>query len=180
MLTAEQILAAQKAHIETLFGLTQKAFEGVERMVDLNLQATRATVNEAASQTQALLSIKDAQELLELQAALMQPLAEKVSAYSRQLFEIASDTSAEFAKAGEDQSVEAQHKFMALFDNATRNAPAGSEPLVTAMRSAMHAASGAMEQVQKAVKQATEMTQANVHQLAQNAGSGAKSASQKR
>lgn len=180
MLTAEQILAAQKAHIETLYGLTQKAFEGVERMVDLNLQATRATVNEAASHTQALLSVKDAQELLELQAALMQPLAEKVSAYSRQLFEIASDTGAEFAKAGEDQSADAQHKFLALFDNAARNAPAGSEPLVTAMRSAMHAASGAMDQVQKAVKQATEMTQANVHQLAQNASSSAKPASKKR
>ena len=180
MLTQEQMLAAQKAHIETLYGLTQKAFEGVERMVDLNLQATRATVNEAASQTEALLSVKDAQELLALQASLMQPLAEKVSAYSRQLFEIASDTSAEFAKANEDQSAEAQHRFMALFDNMARNAPAGSEPLVTAMRSAMHAASGAMDQVQKAVKQATEMTQANIHQLAQNAASGAKPAGKKR
>ena len=178
MLTAEQVLAAQKAHIETLFGLTQKAFEGVERMVDLNLQATRATVNEAASQTQALLSVKDAQELLELQATLMQPLAEKVSAYSRQLFEIAADTGAEFTKAGEDQSAEAQHKFMALFDNVARNAPAGSEPLVTAMRSAMNAASGAMDQVQKAVKQATEMTQSNIHTLAQNAS--AKPAGKKR
>jgi len=31
MLTAEQIVAAQKANIETIFGLTQKAFEGVEK-----------------------------------------------------------------------------------------------------------------------------------------------------
>ena len=29
MLTAEQIIAAQKANIETLFDLTTKAFEGV-------------------------------------------------------------------------------------------------------------------------------------------------------
>ncbi len=180
MLTQEQIIAAQKAQFETLYGLTQKAFEGVERMVDLNLKATRATVNEAASQTQALLSVKDAQELLELQASLMQPLAEKFSAYSRQLFEIASDTGAEFAKAGEDQSAEAQYKFMSLFDNMARNAPAGSEPLVSAMRSAMHAASGALDQVQKAVKQATEMTQSNIHQLAQNAAQAAKPASKKR
>jgi phasin family protein len=180
MLTQEQILAAQKANLETLFGLTQKAFEGVERLVELNLQATRATFSEATNNTQAMLSIQDAQELLELQARLMQPLADKFSAYSRQLFEIASDTSAEFAKANEDQSAEAQHRFMALFDNMARNAPAGSEPLVTAMRSAMHAASGAMDQVQKAVKQATEMTQANIHQLAQNAASGAKPAGKKR
>lgn len=180
MLTAEQILAAQKANLETLYGLTQKAFEGVERLVDLNLQATRATVNEAASNAQALLSTKDAQELLDLQARLMQPLAEKVSAYSRQLFEIASDTSAEFAKAAEDQSAEAQQKFMALFDNAARNAPAGSESLVTAVRSAVNAASGAMDQVQKAVKQATEMAQANVHTLAHQRDAGVKQTAKKR
>ncbi len=38
MLTAEQILAAHKANVETLFGLTNKAFEGVEKLVELNLQ----------------------------------------------------------------------------------------------------------------------------------------------
>ena len=31
--TAEQMIAAQKASIETLFGLTNKAFEGVEKLV---------------------------------------------------------------------------------------------------------------------------------------------------
>ena len=165
MLTQEQILAAQKANIETLFGLTQKAFEGVERLVELNLQATRATFNEVTNNTQAMLGVKDAQELLELQARLMQPLADKVSAYSRQLFEIASDTSAEFAKAAENQSAEAQQKFMAVFENVARNAPAGSEPLVSAVRSAVNAASGAVDQVQKAVKQATEMAQSNIHTL---------------
>ena len=44
MLTAEQIIAAQKANIETLFGLTQKAFEGVEKLVELNVQATKAAL----------------------------------------------------------------------------------------------------------------------------------------
>ena len=40
MLTAEQLLAAQKANVETLFGLTAKAFDGVEKLVELNLTAT--------------------------------------------------------------------------------------------------------------------------------------------
>ena len=31
MLTVEQIMAAQKANVETLFGLTTKAFAGVKR-----------------------------------------------------------------------------------------------------------------------------------------------------
>ena len=34
MLTAEQVLASQKAAVETLFGLTTRAFEGVEKLVE--------------------------------------------------------------------------------------------------------------------------------------------------
>ena len=53
-LTTEQILAAHKANMETLFGLTSKAFEGVEKLVGLNITASRAALNEAASHTQAV------------------------------------------------------------------------------------------------------------------------------
>ena len=47
MLTAEQLLAAQKANVETLFGLTAKAFEGVEKLIELNVTASKAALAEA-------------------------------------------------------------------------------------------------------------------------------------
>ena len=64
MFTADQFLAQQKTSIETLFGLSHKAFEGVEKMVALNVQASKAALAEAATHTQAMLNVKDAQELL--------------------------------------------------------------------------------------------------------------------
>ena len=106
MLTAEQILAAHKANVETLFGLTTKAFEGVEKLVELNVTASKAALTEAAGTAQAVLSVKDAQELLALQASLFQPLAEKTAAYSRHLYDIASGTGAEFGKAFEAQATD--------------------------------------------------------------------------
>ena len=48
MLTPEQILASHKANVETLFGLTNKAFEGVEKLVELNLQVARTAIGEVA------------------------------------------------------------------------------------------------------------------------------------
>ena len=182
MLTPEQMLAAQKANVETLFGLTQKAFEGVERMLELNMQATRAALADTSSNTQALMSVKDAQELMALQASLMQPLAEKTAAYSRQLYEIAAGTGGEFAKFAENQGAEAQQKFMAVVDNVARNAPAGSETAVAVMKNAVASANNAMETVQRAVKQATEVAQTNFQAMADNALSGTKatSASKKR
>ena len=75
MLTAEQLIAAQKANVETLFGLTNKAFEGVEKLVELNLQVAKTALGEAGDTARAALSVKDAQELLSLQASLLQPSA---------------------------------------------------------------------------------------------------------
>ena len=175
-LTNEQILAAHKANIETLFGLTSKAFEGVEKLVELNVTASRAALNEAASHSQALLSVKDAQELLALQAGLFQPLAEKAAAYSRHLYDIVSGTNAEFTKTLEAQTAEAQQNFATLVDNATKNAPAGTEPAVAVVKNAISAATNALESVQKAVKQASEAAEANFNAVTASAIDAAKSA----
>jgi len=180
MLTAEQIVAAQKSQMDTLFGLTQKAFEGVEKLVELNLQATKAALSESANNAQALLSVKDAQELLNLQASMVQPLAEKTVAYSRHLYDIASGTGAEFSKAAEATATDAQKKFMAVVDNASKNAPAGSETAVAVMKSAVSAANNAIESVQKAVKQATDMAEANFNTVAATAVNATKTAAKKR
>lgn len=177
MLTPEQIIASQKANMETLYGLTTKAFEGVEKLVELNVQAAKAALSESASHTQALLSVKDAQELLTLQASLFQPLAEKATAYSRHLYDIASSTSAEFGKAFEGKVAEGQAQFAALVDNAAKNAPAGSETAVAMMKSAVAAANNAFESVQKAVKQASEVAEANFNAVATSATNAAKTAS---
>jgi hypothetical protein len=64
MMTTEQIVASHKANVETLFGLTSKAFEGMEKLVELNLTATKAALSESAQSTKAALSVKDAQELM--------------------------------------------------------------------------------------------------------------------
>jgi phasin family protein len=84
-LTAEQMVAAHKANVETLFGLTQKAFEGVEKLVELNIQVAKTAMVEAADTTKAALSVKDAQELLALQQAMLQPAAEKAASTASRL-----------------------------------------------------------------------------------------------
>ncbi len=180
MMTAEQIVASHKANVETLFGLTAKAFAGVEKMVELNLNAAKAALDESAHNTQAALSAKDAQELLAMQAALLQPLAEKTAAYSRHLYDIATGTSGEFTKAMEAQSAAAQKQFAALVESTAANAPAGSEQAVAMMKGAVSAANSAFESVQKAVKQASDMAESNITAMTQNATASAKTSSKKR
>jgi phasin family protein len=180
MLTAEQIMASHKANIETLFGLTHKAFEGVEKLVELNMQATKAALAETANHAQAVMGAKDAQEFMALQAGMVQPLAEKTAAYSRHLYDIASAAGADLGKTFEGQAAEAQQKLAGMIDSAAKNAPAGSETTVAMMKSAVTAANNAFESMQKAVKQATDMAESNFNTAATTAVNASKSVAKKR
>ncbi|MBL8332315.1 MAG: phasin family protein [Rubrivivax sp.] len=159
--TPEQLMAAQKANVETLFGLTNKAFEGVEKLVELNLQVAKTALNEVAETTKAALSVKDAQELLALQASLLQPSAEKAAAYSRHLYDIFAGTNAEVTKVAEATITDTQKKVLSAVDTAVKNAPAGTENAVALVKSAVAAANNAYESVHKAAKQAAEVAESN-------------------
>ena len=169
MLTAEQILATQKAQLASLFDLGQKAFEGVEKVLELNLQVAKTTLEEASEHAKAVLAVKDAQELLALQTSLLQPSAEKAASYSRHLYDIASSTSAEVSKLAESQVSDAQKKFAAVVDNAVKNAPAGTENAVVLVKSAVAAANNAFDSVHKAAKQAADVAEANFQAMTNTA-----------
>ncbi len=166
LLTPEQIAAANKAQFDTLFGLTNKAFEGMEKLLELNLQVVKSTLAESQENAQRALSVKDAQELLSLQASLAQPVAEKALSYSRHLYEIASSTQAEFARVAEAQFEDQNRKVQSMVDNVAKNAPAGSETAVAVMKSAITAANTTYETIHKASKQAVEMAESNFNAAA--------------
>jgi len=168
-LTLEQVLAAQKANIDVLFGLTHKAFEGVEKLVDLNLKSARAAIVEANETAKIALSAKDAQELMTLQTSLLQPAAEKLAAYNRHVYDIAAAAGAEISKVAETTATEAQAKFLSVVDAAAKNAPAGSEKAVEMVKTAIANANTAFEGVQKAVKQATDAAEANLKAISATA-----------
>ena len=167
--TPEQLFAAQKANFETLFGLTTKAFEGIEKLVELNLQVAKTSLGELAETTKAAFSVKDAQELMALQASLLQPAAEKAAAYSRHLYDIVTSTGAEVTTAAESTMAAGQKKVLALVDTAMKNAPAGSENAVALVKSAVAAANNAYDSVQKATKQAAEVAEANFQAMTNQA-----------
>jgi phasin family protein len=167
--TPDQLMAAQKANLETLFGLTHKAFEGVEKLVELNLQVAKTTLAETAETTKAAMSIKDAQELMALQASLLQPAAEKAAAYSRHLYDILAGTNAEVTKVAEATLAESQKSVMTMVDTAVKNAPAGTENAVALVKSAVTAANNAYESVNKAAKQASEVVEANFQAMSNTA-----------
>lgn len=180
MLTVEQIAAAQKAQFAVFFGLGAKAVESLEQVAELNLAASKAALKDSAAHVKALSGAKDPQDLLALQTAFVQPLAEKTVGYSRGLYEIATGVGAEFGKVAEAQAADLQKQFAAAVDSAAKNAPKGSEPAVAAVKTALSNATAAFEAMQKAVKQATEMAEANLSAVAATATQTTKAAAKSR
>jgi len=179
MITADQIVAQNKANLDTFLDLSAKAFAGVEKLVELNLAAVRATMAESAEHAKTLLTIKDPQELVSMQTALVQPSADKALSYGRQVYDITTAASAEVTKVAEGQFADAQEKLNALVDTAVKNAPAGTESAVAMVKSAVTAANTALETVQKATKQAVTTAEANLQAMTQSATKAATAAAPK-
>ncbi|MFA6445037.1 MAG: TIGR01841 family phasin, partial [Sterolibacterium sp.] len=91
-----------------------------------------------------------------------QPAAEKAVAYSRSIYEIATQTQEEVSKIVESQFAEANKNVAVALDKAAKNAPAGSDVAVAAVKSAIAAANSAYDSMTKAAKQVAEITEANV------------------
>ncbi|HZW19841.1 TIGR01841 family phasin [Noviherbaspirillum sp.] len=163
----EQFSAASKANFEAqlslLSALTNKAFEGVEKVVDLNLNVAKASLEESSAAAKQFLAAKDAQEWLTLAAAQAQPNAEKALAYGRHLAGIASGVQAEFTKAAEAQIAETSRKVLELVEEVSKNAPAGSENAVAVLKTAIGNANAGYEQLSKSAKQAVETLEANLN-----------------
>ncbi len=158
---AEQIIAANKANLDALEGAATKAFAGVEKLVELNLAASKAALGESFVYAQAVMSAKTPQEFLTVQTGLFQPMAEKSAAYFQHVQSIATEGNVEFVKQMEASLADAQKAVGASVEQLVKNAPAGSEAAVAAFQSALSNGQKAVEQTQAAIKKATAQAQAN-------------------
>lgn len=159
--TAEQFIATNQSNLQALEGLTTQAFVGVEKLVQLNMTASKALLTESFSHVQAILGAKDAQDLVALQSGMVKPLAEKFAAYGQHVQTIVTDSSAEFTKALEAKTAEAQKAFSGAVETLAKNAPAGTESAVAAFKSALTAGQNAVESAQTSAKKAVEVAQSN-------------------
>lgn len=168
----QQFIAAQQAALETLTGLTGKAFEGVEKLVELNLQVVKTTLAEQADAATQVLSVKSLPELLSIQAELAKPAAEKSMAYYRHVYEIVSQTQAEVSAVAKVQIAEGSQLVRELAGKFAETTPGASNPVVDMMKSAFGAASNAYASLEQAGKQAVQVAE-NAMQTATTAATQA-------
>ena len=104
-----------------------------------------------------------------LQTGLVSPLAEKTVAYSRHVYGIAVEAGAEFTKALEGKTAEAQKAFNQVVENVSKNAPAGTESAVAVLKSALASSQTAIDSAQSSAKQAMAMAESNIAAVTEQA-----------
>lgn len=157
----EQIAATNKAGVEALMGLANTQFAAMERLSALNFNAAKAALEDSVSYTKSLLAAKDAQEVASLSTAAAQPVLEKAIAYSRSVYEIATETQAKMNKFAEEQAGQFNKNVAGYLDNFSKDAPAGSDVAIAAVKSALAAANSAYDSISRVTKQASEIAETN-------------------
>jgi len=166
LLSPEQIAVVQKADLDTSLGLANSALGGFQKLVGLNLQAVKSMLFESQDAVRGALSVKDPQELAALQARLMQPTAEKVQSYSRQVLAIVAATQTEFAKVAEAQYEAHNRRAQTLVDSVAQSAPVGSEAAVAALKSTITATNTFYETIHRTARHAVEVPESNFNAAA--------------
>jgi phasin family protein len=160
--TNEKLSTANKANVETLVTIANTAFASAERLAALNLNTARNMLEDTVGNAKALMAIKNPQDLMALQTALAQPALDKAVAYSRGVYEIATQTQEVLGKLFEGQVTEINNNMSNALDKAAKNAPAGADVAIAAVKSAIAASNTAFDTMNKAAKQAAGMAEANV------------------
>jgi len=172
--TPEQIQAANKANVDSILAFASSQYAAFEKFANLNATAFKTAFEDSIANARALAGAKDVQELISLQTSFAQPAIEKAVAYSKSVYEVATQANAEFSKMTEKRVAEWNDNFVSLLDKAAKNAPAGSDVAVTAMKQMIAAANSAYDNMTKVAKQATEIAEANVTAATETAKNFAK------
>lgn len=158
----EHLVATNKENLETVIAFAGITAAGAEKLMELQLRTAKNAFADVVKNAKALSAVKDVQELTEVQTSIAQPLADKITSYGRSVYAVIAETQAELNKFFEERIAATNKTFVTVMDQAVKNAPAGSDVAVAAVKSAMAAANQAYDAFSKASKQVAEATEATM------------------
>ena len=160
--TPEQIQAASKANMEALLAVANAQFAAFEKLATINATAVKSAFEDSIANTRALIGAKDVQEPSACRAPSPSPPSRRPSPTRRACTKSPPKPTASCRRLPSAASSEWNENFVSLLDKVSKNAPAGSDVAVAAVKSMMAAANSAYDNLNKVAKQATEIAEANV------------------
>ena len=134
----------------------------------------------AYDQAKSLMEVKDPTAAIELFKTQMETSTKSLAGYATTALELGEEFQTEAATFVEGHFEEAHASANKAISELLKNAPQGSEALVTAAKAAIDAANKAIAEAQTIAKKTTEMAKQGVAELKKHAPSAAPKASARR
>jgi len=166
---AEQVAVFGRSQLETVLKAAELTAENVEKLLDLQLKAAKSAYADSFKTLKQFASIKDVSELATVTTGAAQPTFDKATTYAKSVYEVVAAGQAGFANLLEEQVAEFNKNMVVTLDAALKSAPAGSEGVIAAAKSAIHSANTVYETLVKAAKQVASATEANIAAVAEAA-----------
>lgn len=162
MTQPEQVAAAGKAQLDASMRFAAIAAEGAEKLLDLQFKNAKAAFDEVVKNAKAFSELKDVSQVASWAGTSFQPGLDKVAAYAKSVYDVATGTQGEIDALLEEQVIEFNKNVSVALDAAVKSAPPGSEAAVAAAKSVIDVANSVYDTIAKASKQLTLLTEANV------------------
>lgn len=178
----EQVAAAQKANAEVVVALMRTSFEGMQRLAELNMAATREFFNNSVSNANTLLAAKDVNEVTALNQQLSKPSVDQMMDYSRKVYDLVAQMQKDVTAVMEAQYSQFQKEANDAISK-TKSAPVGGDVFAAAMKTMLDQTNKAFEGMNAVARQMAELAETNLKTAATTtskvAGAATKAAAKK-
>ena len=152
--TQEDLVSANLEALEHFRSLSLTALDALESLSALTLNVARENWVCAATHTKALLESKSPQEAASVAMQATQPTAERILAYTRQIYEISHGAAQEIGKTVQSKIEKHQRVAQDAAEKFAKSSPYASDESLAALRHADLVASQAFENITNAIENA--------------------------
>jgi hypothetical protein len=153
-------------NVQSLIALTEKSIERTQKISEINFETTKSLLNEVNGTVAQVLSAKDPQALFAMtQDGSLDQFTGKFVAHQQAVSQVVREAGEEIAQMAEVGVEQIKVSLKDWMDSLAANAPAGSDAIVSAMKTSLESSLQGFGQIQAAAKEVAS----NVEQTTEQA-----------
>ena len=166
LLSPDQISAAGKKSVDSIYGLLQTQLFAIEKLSSLSFDYLRSSLDASALNAKALLDARGVQDVINLGSAATQPAIDRFIGYSRGVYGVTTEAQAQVGELIKAQAAELNTQAEGAIASLETSGLPGSQTTAAALKTALSASQTAYDNLAKASKQASDFVQASVDAVA--------------
>ena len=132
-------MASQNKGMKAAQAVGQAALTSAQEIAQLNQRAAQELSSRLQAKVAELMKTQDPKAAFDyIHAEVLQDAAKEVAEYQAQLFQAFASGNKELAKIAESMIKESQHDLIHFVNEATQNAPAGTEPYTSVFKTSFN------------------------------------------